>query len=209
MQGSADKAIVELWWDAVRSDELVANGVPTLTQRSSEVTAPLNAITDPPRHPTRRRKKKKKEVSSPNTLLYHMNSNIRTLRRVRTTHAKLSAVAQSLEEGGGIIQPPVPDVAEELDDVLDERPWKPIGVGIDMGEENANDCLHWMGSKVLEHAGFQGMPLTMSAVEVVPYVYFLQAPQRWPWTCFPALLRSIYSMSAGLYGFFAINMGTT
>ncbi|RPD57818.1 hypothetical protein L226DRAFT_575970 [Lentinus tigrinus ALCF2SS1-7] len=157
MQGSPDKAVVELWWDAVRSDELVANGVPNLTKNSSEITAPAppSTILDPPRQSTRRRKKRK-EVSSPNTLLYHMNNNIRTLRRVRTTHAKLSAVAQSLEESGGVIQPPVPDAAEELDDVLDERPWKPIGAGIDMGEENANDCLHWMGSKVLEHAGFQG-----------------------------------------------------
>ncbi|RDX48606.1 hypothetical protein OH76DRAFT_1556909 [Lentinus brumalis] len=175
MLGSMDKEVIELWWDAVRSDELVANGVPTLVKTSSEVASPASsAVTDPLRQSNRRRKKKKEVSADPNTLLYHMNNNIRTLRRVRTTHAKLSVVAQSLEEGGGVIQPPVPDVAEELDDVLDERPWKPVGAGIDLGEENANDCLHWMGSKVLEHAGFQGtskMALDVLSSVASEYLY--------------------------------------
>ncbi len=156
MQGSADKDVLELWWDAMRSDELVANGVPSLVRTCSGVSAPSppKHITDPPRQSNRRRKKK--QASSPNTLLYHMNNNIRTLRRVRTTHAKFSALNQSMEENGGIAQPPVPDAAEDLDDVLDEQPWKPVGSGIEMGQENANECLRWMGGKVLEHAGFQG-----------------------------------------------------
>lgn len=156
---AADRDVAELWWDAMRSDELLANGLPSITGSVSlEVSgpAPPNAITDPPRNSTRRKKKKKKETTSTNTMLYHMNNNIRTLRRVRTTHAKFTALNQSLEENGGVVLPPIHDIQEDLDDVVDERPWKPAGAGIDMGEDNAKDCLHWMGNKVLEHSGFQG-----------------------------------------------------
>lgn len=159
-----DKDPVELWWDAMQSDDLLANGLPTLAYRSSEDVAgvaPPKPITDPPREGGRKRKKK--TTPRTNTLLHHMNNNIRTLRRVRTTHAKFAALSQSTEEGGGgggggappvVPAEPVPD---EEEGVLDERPWRPIGSGIEVGEEHANDCLHWMGSKVLEHAGFQGM----------------------------------------------------
>ncbi|OBZ69870.1 hypothetical protein A0H81_10152, partial [Grifola frondosa] len=158
MQPPAEKDVVDLWWDAMRSDELLGNGLPTLIHSSSEEmssAAPLTAINDRPREAPRRRKKKKKSVASPKTLLLHMNNNIRMLRRVRTTHAKFAALNQSLEESGGSIQPQdLP--ADEVEDVLDERPWKPVGSGIEMGAENADGCLHWMGSKVLEHAGFQG-----------------------------------------------------
>ncbi|KAI0365089.1 hypothetical protein BV20DRAFT_1028716 [Pilatotrama ljubarskyi] len=156
-QSPVDREVVELWWDAMRSDEMLGNGLPTLVHASSEIPspAPPTVITDPPRSSTRRRKKKK-QAGSPNTLLFHMNNNIRTLRRVRTTHAKYSALIQSAEDNGGFAQPPVQDIAEELDDVVDERPWKPPGAGLDLGAENADDCLHWMGGKVLEHAGFQG-----------------------------------------------------
>lgn len=148
----------------MQSDELLANGLPTLAYRSSEVVgdaSPPKSITDPPREGSRKRKKK--TTPRMNTLLHYMNNNIRTLRRVRTTHAKFAALSQSTEEGGGGggggAPPAVPaePVSDEEDGVLDERPWRPIGSGIAVGEEHANDCLHWMGSKVLEHAGFQGM----------------------------------------------------
>ena len=54
-----------------------------------------------------------------------------------------------------------------LDDKIDEEPWtvwrgkkgkaKNLS-GVEMGEANATDCLHWAGNKILEHVGFQGMP---------------------------------------------------
>ncbi|TBU46661.1 hypothetical protein BD309DRAFT_953609 [Dichomitus squalens] len=158
-QSPADKDVIEMWWDAMCSDEMLANGLPSLTLSAcDDVSSPAfsNAITDSPRSSMRRKKKKKKETTSPDTLLYHMNNNIRTLRRVRTTHAKLTALNQSLEENVGVAELPIHDIQADLDDVIDERPWKPTGAGIDMGEENATNCLHWMGSKVLEHVGFQG-----------------------------------------------------
>ncbi|KAI9059886.1 hypothetical protein FKP32DRAFT_1613921 [Trametes sanguinea] len=156
-QSPVDKEVVELWWDAMRSDEMIGNGFPSLFHDSSDIPS-RNAstmLTEPSRSSRRR---KKKQTSPPNSLLYHMNNNIRTLRRVRTTHAKYSSLIQSAEDSGGFAPPPVQDISEELDDVLDERPWKPPGAarGLDLGAENADDCLHWMGSKVLEHAGFQG-----------------------------------------------------
>ena len=55
---------------------------------------------------------------------------------------------------------------EGLDDKIDEEPWT-VGrdkkgkvkkmSGVEIGEANAEDCLHWAGNKILEHVGFQGM----------------------------------------------------
>lgn len=100
-------------------------------------------------------------MQKPDTLLFHMNNNIRTLRRIRTTHAKYSALSQSNEDGtggGGVPTPQPAEIAvdEEVEEEIDERPWRPRGSGLDIGEEHADDCLHWMGTKVLEHVGFQG-----------------------------------------------------
>lgn len=190
LQNPAEKNVVELWWDVMRSEDMLSNGVPSFARSRSEdapVVVPPPAIMDPPRETKRR--KKKKDVSKPNTLLYHMNNNVRTLRRVRTTHAKFTALTQSLEEGGTGVPPSVNDIPDEGDDVLDERPWKPVGHGIEMGEEHANDCLHWMGGKVLEHVGFQGehpLPRLYASIHVED----LQEHLRWPWMCYRVLLLS-------------------
>ncbi|KAI8971000.1 hypothetical protein BD414DRAFT_501326 [Trametes punicea] len=174
-QSPVDRDVVELWWDAMRADDMIGNGLPTLVHASSDIPSPvpISGIPAPPRS-SRRRKKKRQQTSPPNTLLFHMNNNIRTLRRVRTTHAKYSALVQSAEDSGGFAPPPVQDVPEELDDVLDERQWKPPGAGLELGAENADDCLHWMGMKVLEHAGFQGtskMALDVLSSVTAEYLY--------------------------------------
>ena len=80
-----------------------------------------------------------------------------TLRKIRTTHAKYTFLKESQDAADGSTtfdMPPLP--VEEPEEPLDERPWKPQGSGIEIGEQHADDCLHWMGTKVLEHAGFQG-----------------------------------------------------
>ncbi|EMD32993.1 hypothetical protein CERSUDRAFT_126483 [Gelatoporia subvermispora B] len=151
-----NKHVVELWWDAMQSDELLGNGLPTPAYASSSGSAAAVApsdIADPPRE-TKRKRKKKKDAAPPKSLLALMNNNIRTLRRVRTTHAKFAALQQT-EDGTGITQPAALPL-EEVEEVIDERPWKPVASGIDLGEDNADDCLHWASRKVLEHAGFQG-----------------------------------------------------
>ena len=55
---------------------------------------------------------------------------------------------------------------DSLADKMDEEPWtigrgkkgkiKNMG-GVEMGEANATNCLHWAGNKILEHVGFQGV----------------------------------------------------
>jgi transcriptional activator SPT7 len=109
-------------------------------------------------------------------LLTLMNANIRTLKRIRVTHAKFAALevmsAQAAGEDGegGEGQAPAPimllrpqameEEDAETDKLVDERPWKVRGRGIRgglmMGRENSDDCLNWMSKKVLEHVGFQG-----------------------------------------------------
>ena len=63
-----------------------------------------------------------------------------------------------------------------LDDKIDEEPWtvrrgkkgKVNNIsGVEMGEANATDCLHWAGNKILEHAGFQGKLFWISSSKLV------------------------------------------
>lgn len=116
-----------------------------------------------------------------------INNNIRTMKRVRHTHAKFAALnltgtnnddpeggggggaenptfGNAFSQGGGVQEDEGIGV---LDDKVDERPWgvlvkgKRRVKGIDMGEDSANDCMRWMSGKVLEHAGFQGTIKTL------------------------------------------------
>ncbi|THH20490.1 hypothetical protein EW146_g882 [Bondarzewia mesenterica] len=112
-------------------------------------------------------KKKQKTVPpNPHSLLTTMNTNIKTLRRVRQTHSKFAALnvpAGGTEEASlapAEARMTVPTEEPMEMDELDERPWTHAGAmakeGIDLGEEAGNQCLHWMNRKVLEHVGFQG-----------------------------------------------------
>lgn len=153
---------VELWWDAMRSDEMVGNGLPVLRYPSSahasgEVSQePTPAV---PPLPIKPKKRKKVRPPSTNTLLYHMNGNIRTMRKVRSVYTKFAALNINNEDGTGPTQPHefLPPPAEDVEEVIDDRPWRISGTEGEVGEQNADDCMHWMGSKVLEHAGFQGL----------------------------------------------------
>lgn len=158
--GDSDKDVVDLWWDAMGSEELIGNGLPTLRYTSSE---PIPDVLSPRRYAipqlARRKKKRKKtsDVAQPGTLLYHMNNNIRTMRKLRTTHAKFSAIKETTNDDGTVPAPEFPPLpGEDVEEVLDERPWRSRTSGVAVGAENADECLHWAGSKVLEHAGFQG-----------------------------------------------------
>jgi transcriptional activator SPT7 len=125
-----------------------------------------------------------------------MNNNIKTMKRVRHTHARFAALNLNVSAGvgeddgegglgglGAIVGPGYgvgqgmgvgvavapnqldEDGIEAVDDKVDERQWSARikgkgGIragGIEIGERNAVDCVKWMGSKVLEHAGFQGL----------------------------------------------------
>lgn len=163
----------ELWWEACTSSTLMSNALPSLTHSASlePSTSPKSELKADPYASNRVRKRKKKrppepQDSPPTTLLGYINSNIRTLRRVRLTHEKFIALNLSTDESmatGGGPNPSlenIPDIKpineKELDEgvVVDDRPWKPRASGIELGERNADACLRWMSTKVLEHAGF-------------------------------------------------------
>lgn len=170
--------VCQMWWNAVQSDNLIGNGLPGIPfgPSSSRRTKP---------------KKKKKQLPPPvansKSLLSMMNTNIKTMRRLRHTHAKFAALnattaPQEDEEQMGMEMYPTASGSkgsgaaavtsygsgfddDAVDDKIDEAPWV-IGrgkartasklSGVDMGEANASDCLHWATDKILEHVGFQG-----------------------------------------------------
>lgn len=81
-EGEDDDDAAQLWWNAVPG--LVANGVPGISPSSSS----------PP---------KQRAVSvrtNPKSLLSVMNANIKTMKRVRGTHAKFAALAATTATGG-------------------------------------------------------------------------------------------------------------
>jgi transcriptional activator SPT7 len=122
-----------------------------------------------------------------------MNTNIKTLKRVRRTHAKFAALNLNTEEGGMGDEPP--DLGEEgmVDEVIDERPWRARYAGLrqvkgpvelEVGEKNADECLKWMNRKVLEHEGFQGS--SSAALDVMVGVtseYFLNVGRTLRFMC--------------------------
>ncbi|KIK92999.1 hypothetical protein PAXRUDRAFT_26504 [Paxillus rubicundulus Ve08.2h10] len=163
----------ELWWSAVQSDALLANGLPCLPRypppsKSGRPSLQVKVETSPSKSLKRKRLKpnSKAPTAPPNTLLALMSSNVKTLKRVRRTHAKFAALNLNAEDGGGMGMDEPPETAEEdpVDEFVDERPWKvraglrdmDMESGIELGGETAVDCLRWTNGKVLEHAGFQG-----------------------------------------------------
>ncbi|KAG5735985.1 Programmed cell death protein 6 [Termitomyces sp. T112] len=183
--------VSELWWSAVQSDTLLANGLPQLPFSSSTSSSAAVASTVPSSSSTsslatprkikaKRRKKQPADNAPPKSLLTMMNNNIKTMKRLRHTHAKFAALNANNTsngedpEGGdsasfGASGPMAPlvvsgddDRIEAVDHKVDERPWRATIKGkrnlrgIEIGEEAATDCMKWMGRKVLEHAGFQG-----------------------------------------------------
>ncbi|KAJ6592683.1 hypothetical protein B0H19DRAFT_1245522 [Mycena capillaripes] len=249
-----------LWWTAVHSDALLPNGLPGIAHPASlplpSLPLPSSAFLPPGRR--KRRKKKPKASTDPakarngrdeKTLLALMSTNIRTMRRLRHTHARFAALGlgsssgANNDEGDGMLPPPLPlpplgmppppleagllampelperegeeEHAVVGENEVDDRPWGgELGIGgvgmgggrrrkgkgrvsasasgvgglglgpgvgrafgngvgtgaygaagaeeedevpeIEVGGANAERCMRWMGSKVLEHAGFQG-----------------------------------------------------
>ena len=43
---------------------------------------------------------------------------------------------------------------------IDERPWRTRGTGLEVGEQDASDCLTWASQKIIEHSGFQSKSQT-------------------------------------------------
>ncbi|KAK7057323.1 hypothetical protein R3P38DRAFT_2840584 [Favolaschia claudopus] len=153
-----------LWWAAVHSDALLPNGLPHIAHSSS------NSLSYSARHPVAsvdppKRRKRKKDKSGPEkgkekTLLTLMNTNIRTMRRLRHTHARFAVLgpgsgAPATDEfeqvgmpppslpslglppplpAGLLSMPELPDREEDaviVENEVDDRPWgQELGIGI-------------------------------------------------------------------------------
>ncbi|KAF7308393.1 SAGA complex protein [Mycena chlorophos] len=210
------------WWTAVGSDVLLANGLPHIPHSSYR----------PPPQPSllasskTRSKKGKGKAAEEKTMLGRMNNNIRTMRRLRDTHARFAALGlgntggpagpedeqqQPQQAQPGIMPPPPlppapppPIIPVEVPlprNEVDDRPWgTEVGLGltpkqwrkrrrkekargvaveewdeeIEVGSENAEQCMQWMGSKLLEHAGFQGTSkVALDVISTVASEYLL------------------------------------
>ena len=167
-------------------DQFIGNGYPALRHSSSNPDGPPPFATtvQPPTQglsrskPRRKRRKKapKEEThAATKTLLGLMNKNITTMRHLRVTHSKFSSLKESKEttnEEGGLALPgpsasfagpPEPldfsggPILTNLEPLSNFNPWSgQIDEGADIGPREAENCLHWVGEKLLEHAGFQG-----------------------------------------------------
>ncbi|KAF9075526.1 hypothetical protein BDP27DRAFT_1358714 [Rhodocollybia butyracea] len=183
-----DDELTQMWWHAVQSDALLPNGLPEIPFPSSSSSHPFmksppaKSISQSPKKKKRRKKHLEpyRPETGPKSMLTLMNNNVRTIKRVRHTHARFSALGLAKDSGGanedgegaetalnpiasgsGLGADPM-DVEEAIDDRVDERPWMVPSSrgrnlsGIEIGSENAENCVRWMNGKVLEHAGFQG-----------------------------------------------------
>ena len=188
----------ELWWSAVQSDTWLANGLPSLAQFPPSSSSPpplqVKAESSSLKQPKRKRLKKRPQAPTapPNTLLGMMSSNIKTLKRVRRTHAKFAALNLNADDGGGVGQDEPPETAEDdpMDEFVDERPWRTlvqlkcsdVEGGVELGGDRAAHCLRWMNGRVLEHAGFQGECSWLGRCNFAVNVWTLKkVPLLQPW----------------------------
>ena len=175
----------------MQCDQFTGNGYPTLQHSSSNPGGPppfataqqQGASTSKPRRKRRKKAPKEDSHAANNTLLGQINKNITTMRHLRVTHAKFSSLKESKEAAneesdlalpgpsatfGGPTEPldfsggPILTNLEPLSNV---NPWsRRLDDDCDIGPQEAENCLHWMGEKVLEHSGFQGRYLIQRAI---------------------------------------------
>jgi transcriptional activator SPT7 len=170
----------------MQCDQFIGNGYPALRHPSSNPDAPppfatagqAQAQTLPMPKPRRKRRKKapREDPRAANeTLLGLINKNITTMRHLRVTHSRFSSLKETKEatndEGGLALPgpsasfggPPEPldfsggPILTNLEPLSNINPWsRRLDEDCDYGPREAENCLHWVGEKVLEHAGFQG-----------------------------------------------------
>jgi transcriptional activator SPT7 len=140
--------VSQLWWGAVQSDDLLANGLPGIPFGSSSSISHQKKIKLKRKRPKRPRPE---PLHNPKSLLSMMNHNLKTMRRIRHTHTKfvalnvLTAVPEdddgiesnsygnlgSAVPGGRLsgtsalpgLQGTLNVDDDMIDDKIDERPW--------------------------------------------------------------------------------------
>ena len=132
------------------------------------------------------------------------------MRHLRVTHSKFSTLKESREatndESGLALPgtsaafggPPEPPdffrgpILTNLEPLNNINPWSQRLEGdCDFGPREAENCLHWVGEKVLEHAGFQGMALS-TPFSTDTYVFFRDIKisfRRVYWCCFTVFIE--------------------
>jgi len=168
----------------MQCDQFIGNGFPALQHSSSNPGSPppFTAAgqagtlgTSKPRRKRRKKAPKEDSHAANKTLLGLINKNLTTMRHLRVTHSKFSSLKESKEaatEEGGLALPgpsatfggpPEPldysggPILTNLEPLSNINPWsRRSDEDYDVGPQDAGNCLHWMGEKVLEHAGFQG-----------------------------------------------------
>ena len=163
------------------SQDLMANGLPTFKHPSSfslEDDIRIPALPGPITSKDVKRKKRKRppENSTPRSLLGYLNNNISTLKRIRRTHDKFLALNLGSEEGTAgpntqpLIEPldaPPLDAEDHIDALVDDRPWRTRGTGVVVDAEEGDQCMHWIGMKILEHSGFQSALMALSSYHIL------------------------------------------
>ncbi|KAF8584316.1 hypothetical protein K439DRAFT_1633690 [Ramaria rubella] len=170
----AEEELLDSWWEATRSSTLVVGGLPSLPQFDGIEDRRQKAGKGPCLRPASRKQgerkrsgRKRASIHSRSrkptkSLLKLMNTNIATLTRVRRTHAKFATLNAAADSANPVIPPPEPATDHEADNsIIEEKGWRIQG---EVGQEAAHECLNWMGSKVLQHAGFQGSSTTALSV---------------------------------------------
>lgn len=95
--------LTELWWGAVQSDTLLANGLPRIQVSSSKQAARILARADGQPLPSTSQQDLKTEPhkieAGPSSLVSLINSNIKAMKRVRHTHARFAALVANTATG--------------------------------------------------------------------------------------------------------------
>ena len=186
----------------MQCDQFIGNGYPALQHSSSNpgspppfATAgqaqPQTLQTSKPRRKRRKKAPKEDSRAANETLLGLMNKNITTMRHLRVTHSKFSSLKESKETANeeGELALPGPSAAfsgpteppdfsggpilTNLEPLININPWsRRLDGDCDIGPREADNCLHWMGEKVLEHAGFQGPYPTSCVIHKCSYISY-------------------------------------
>jgi hypothetical protein len=220
------KRRTELWWEVMQCDQFIGGGYPALQHPSSnqDGSPPFatggqsqtrTLLTLKPRRKRRKKIPKEDPHAVNKKLLGLMNKNITTMRHLLVTHSKFSNLKESKEvanEEDGLALPGTsaafggpPDpidfsggpILTNLEPLSDINPWSQrLDEDCDFGPNEAENCLHWVGEKVLEHSGFQGRVISSASAPANAYLV-------------PGTSKIALDMLTGVASEYLLNVGRT
>jgi hypothetical protein len=158
-----------------------------------------------------RRPRRRTPHAANNTLLGLINKNTTAVRHLRVTHSRFSNLKESKEavnEEGELALPgpsatlggPLDTldysgapILTDLEPLSNINPWSQrLDEDCDVGPQDAEKCLHWMGERVLEYAGFQGRYLVWHAIRQCLHFSYRDVGDRFRcayWCCFGVFIE--------------------